>query len=259
MGEALFQIAIMLIGAALIAMLFTWLFWRKKFRHLYDEHQNLQKTYDSLKSNHESLRNQYQELTSKHDKLNSDFENYKSDTQLTIESKDAEIKKTSEERNEYKSKFVREQQAHEDYRKYQEQEISKLNQELSSKERAHLDKEKNLTNQLKETQIELNQISKNMEEIENRPKSYYKIIDGVKYKAATLKMADEAVAGKGDGRISKEDAEKIFASISDGTQYTDIEKGTMKYIRTNYNWTPEADELFRHEVRVWAAKGHHLD
>lgn len=97
------------------------------------------------------------------------------------------------------------------------------------------------------------------QELSKSKGSYYKQIDGQRYKALTLKMADEAIAGQGDGRISMEDAEKIFETISDGQAYTPVEKNTMHYLRENYKWTPEADELFRTKVRSWAAKGHHLD
>lgn len=112
-----------------------------------------------------------------------------------------------------------------------------------------------LNEQLNEKEREIEELSK---ELENRKISYYKQIDGKRYKAITLKMADEAVAGQGDGRISKEDAEQIFATISDGKAYTQVEKDTMRYLRENYNWTDGADALFRTKVRSWAAKGHEV-
>lgn len=96
-------------------------------------------------------------------------------------------------------------------------------------------------------------------ELEVKKISYYKVIDGKRYKGITIKMADEAVNGRGDGRISMEDAEKIFDTISDGKAYTQVEKDTLRRLRTHYNWTEQADELFRKKVRSWAAKGHVLD
>ena len=96
-------------------------------------------------------------------------------------------------------------------------------------------------------------------ELESKKISYYKQIDGKRYKAITLKMADEAISGQGDGRISMEDAKMIFDTISDGKVYTQVEKDTMRYLRENYKWTDGADELFRKKVRSWAAKGHRLD
>jgi len=83
--------------------------------------------------------------------------------------------------------------------------------------------------------------------------SYYKVIDGVKYDRGLLEAADTAIEGRGDNRISIEDAKMLFEKVVDGDTYTDIEKDTVKYIRENYNWTEAADEWFRTEIRKWAA------
>ena len=82
---------------------------------------------------------------------------------------------------------------------------------------------------------------------------YYKTIDGVKYDGELIEVAEKAVAGKGDGRISLDDAKKILEEVMDGNSYTDIEKATMEYIRDNFKWTDEADNWFRTEIRKWAA------
>jgi DNA-directed RNA polymerase subunit F len=82
---------------------------------------------------------------------------------------------------------------------------------------------------------------------------YYRTIDGEQYDGELLDSADKAVEGKGDGRISMEDAKTLLAEVMDGASYTDTEKKTMAYIRDNYKWTPEADEWFRDEIRKWAA------
>jgi len=83
--------------------------------------------------------------------------------------------------------------------------------------------------------------------------SYYKVIDGEKYDKELLEAAEEAVAGRGDGRISMEDAKKLYEKVKDGDSYTDIEKATVKYIRDNFKWTDDADEWFRAEIRKWAS------
>ena len=83
--------------------------------------------------------------------------------------------------------------------------------------------------------------------------SYYKTIDGKHYDREMLEIADEAVAGVGDGRISIEDAQKLLGAVKDANKYTDIEKATMKYIRENYKFTYAADQWFRTEIRKWAA------
>ena len=83
--------------------------------------------------------------------------------------------------------------------------------------------------------------------------SYYKTIGGKHYDREMLEIADEAVAGVGDGRISVEDAQKLLGAVKDANKYTDIEKATMKYIRENYKFTYAADQWFRTEIRKWAA------
>ncbi|MEQ8472312.1 MAG: hypothetical protein RIC35_14060 [Marinoscillum sp.] len=113
-----------------------------------------------------------------------------------------------------------------------------------------------LNEYMAEKEREIEELSK---ELAHKNISYYKQIDGKRYKAITLKMADEAIEGQGDGRISMEDAEKIFATISDGKAYTQVEKHTMRYLRDHYKWTEGADDLFRTKVRSWAAKGHELN
>ncbi len=88
------------------------------------------------------------------------------------------------------------------------------------------------------------------------PKSHYKVIEGVRYDRALLEAADEAVAGRGDGRISVADAEKLFDQVADGSQYTETEKTTIRYIRDNYPFTDAADAFLRGAIRSWAARGH---
>ena len=83
--------------------------------------------------------------------------------------------------------------------------------------------------------------------------AYYVTIDGKKMDNDLLEAAKEAVAGRGDGRISMEDAKILLEKVKDGNSYTDIEKDTMDYIRKIYKWTDEADEWFRTEIRKWAA------
>lgn len=84
--------------------------------------------------------------------------------------------------------------------------------------------------------------------------SYYKTINGVQYDREMLEIADKATAGKGDGRISVDDAKELIKAVTDGGRYTETEKTTMGYIRDNYKFTEEADAWFREEIRRWAAR-----
>ncbi len=83
--------------------------------------------------------------------------------------------------------------------------------------------------------------------------AYYVTIDGKKMDKNLIDAAENAVKGRGDGRISTEDAAILLEKIKDGDKYTDVEKDTMEYIRNEFSWTNEADEWFRTEVRKWAA------
>lgn len=84
--------------------------------------------------------------------------------------------------------------------------------------------------------------------------SHYRQIDGKKYSAELLDIADGLVAGKGDGRISADDAAALFDKLATDHKYTDLEKDTIAYIRENYNWTEAGDKALRFAVRVWAAE-----
>lgn len=173
-----------------------------------------------------------------------------------------------------KEKYVAQNKAHEHEMELLKSQLAEQEEKASKAEKpkakASSDDSKKLKQQIKELkeQLELHEQSLDEKEREieelsrqlaEKKISYYKQIDGKRYKAVTLMKADEAIAGQGDGRISKADAEKIFATISDGKAYTQVEKDTMYYLRHNYRWTDEADELFRRKVRSWAAKGHELN
>jgi len=89
--------------------------------------------------------------------------------------------------------------------------------------------------------------------------SHYKQIDGKKYSAELLNLADEMQAGQGDGRISVDDAEKLFSKLSTDAKYTELEKDTLSYIRSSgeYKFTDAADGYLRGAIRSWAAERGH--
>ena len=92
-----------------------------------------------------------------------------------------------------------------------------------------------------------------METASSTKKSFYKQIDGVQYSRRLLDWADEAVAGRGDGRVSASDAEELFDLLASDNRYSDLEKRTIKYIREHHNWTELGDAYLRGAVRSWAA------
>lgn len=83
--------------------------------------------------------------------------------------------------------------------------------------------------------------------------TYYRRIKGKNYDKGLLDIADKSVSGKGDGRISTEDAKKLLNAVKDSNSYSDVEKKTMEYIRDKYQFTDAADSFFRTEIRKWTA------
>ncbi|MEL6593764.1 MAG: hypothetical protein AAFQ68_26925 [Bacteroidota bacterium] len=79
-------------------------------------------------------------------------------------------------------------------------------------------------------------------------KSYYKVIDGLRYDRKILEEADRRVAGKGDGRISVDDAEMLLPLIGDFGDVTIVEERTLWYLMEHYNWTMEAEKWFLEKV-----------
>ena len=81
-----------------------------------------------------------------------------------------------------------------------------------------------------------------------KTKTYYQVIDGLRYDRRALAEADKSVAGQGDGRISVDDAEKILPLLGDLGNITVVEERTIKYMLSHYKWTPEAEKWFRERV-----------
>lgn len=80
--------------------------------------------------------------------------------------------------------------------------------------------------------------------------SYYKSINGVNYDKGLLELADSLTDGRGDGRISEEDAAGLLKDAMDGGKITRIERRTLEYILLNYKCTDKAvtyleDRLYR--------------
>lgn len=88
------------------------------------------------------------------------------------------------------------------------------------------------------------ELAKQVEEI----KSYYRIIDGLRYDRKVLEEADARTQGKGDGRISQDDAEFLLPLFGDFGDVTIIEERTLQYILENYTWTEAAHNWFLDKV-----------
>ena len=75
--------------------------------------------------------------------------------------------------------------------------------------------------------------------------SYYKQINGVKYDRKLLEKADLLTSGRGDGRISKCDAEELWVDSQDGKGVTGTEACTLQYILDNYNCTDSGKAVLK--------------
>jgi hypothetical protein len=84
--------------------------------------------------------------------------------------------------------------------------------------------------------------------------NYYIKIDDVQLDGRLLHVADQAIAGSGDGRISRLDAEKLLAAVKDGGTYTDVEKETVNHLYKKFKWTDSARQWFSLEVKTWQAE-----
>ncbi|MEO9966314.1 MAG: hypothetical protein ABJF11_11030 [Reichenbachiella sp.] len=237
MIQALLEIVGMLVVALAIGVYFTYRHWKAKLESIEQDNYKLDKQVEELNQANEALNQKVEQQEASH---RAELDKNAKENKLALKDLQTEVKTLKSDLRASKKEFA---------------ESKKTSKEL--KERA-----KTLEHEVELKDEALGEKERELEEVTKHFKahniSYYKQIDGKRYKAVTLVEADEAVAGVGDGRISKADAEKIFATISDGHVYTQVEKDTMHYIREHYKWTPEADELFRTKVRSWAAKGHQL-
>ena len=68
----------------------------------------------------------------------------------------------------------------------------------------------------------------------------YKIVDGVRLDKSLIDLAEASVAGVGDGRVSFEDAQKLWADAMADGKITVVENRTIKYILDNYKCTDKA-------------------
>lgn len=87
------------------------------------------------------------------------------------------------------------------------------------------------------------------------PATYYETIDGKKCDRAIIDACKEAVAGQGDGRVSVDDAKKIFEKVADGNKETAIERWTMRYCLTHFHWTEAAHDWIIDECKKLTQEG----
>ena len=76
----------------------------------------------------------------------------------------------------------------------------------------------------------------------------YVSIDGQKYEKELIELAKAHTTGRGEGKISKDEAADLLKSANDGQGVTDIEMATLKYIRETFEFTDAAARYFDEEL-----------
>mmetsp|Transcript_18120 Transcript_18120/g.49721 ORF Transcript_18120/g.49721 Transcript_18120/m.49721 type:complete len:190 (+) Transcript_18120:98-667(+) len=85
--------------------------------------------------------------------------------------------------------------------------------------------------------------------------SYYETIEGLKCDRAIIDACREAVDGRGDGRVSAEDAEKVWKKMEDGGKITSAERWTLRYCLTVFNFTEKALDCLKLKLGAAGEKG----
>jgi len=76
----------------------------------------------------------------------------------------------------------------------------------------------------------------------------YVTIDGEKYEKELIDLAIAHTTGRGEGKISKDEAADLINSAKDGVKVTDTELKTLKYIRSTYDLTDAAAAQFDADI-----------
>lgn len=266
--SAIFEITIMLLGALAVGMFITWQYWKNKYGELLSQHQKLEKEHQALNESHQTLTKEHQSLNESHQSLKDghqtlqkEFDSYKQQMDDKIKKHQAENGKLKKENDELAKSLENLKKQSQEEAKTLIAQVENLGSKVQQLEKANqTDKElrelsvRQLQSENETLQQELETQTAVATQRRKPAKRYYRTIGDKKYDDAALKIAEKAVAGRGDGRISMSDVEKLFLAIADHNEYTDIEKATIKYIREHFSWTPEADELFRAKVRDWVAE-----
>ena len=76
----------------------------------------------------------------------------------------------------------------------------------------------------------------------------YVSIDGQQYEKQLLELAKAHTTGRGEGKISRDEAMDLIASAKDGVKVTDTELATLKYIRDTFEFTDAGARTFDEEL-----------
>ncbi|WP_298444085.1 hypothetical protein [uncultured Ferrimonas sp.] len=77
----------------------------------------------------------------------------------------------------------------------------------------------------------------------------YVQIDGVRLEKELLDMAKAHTTGRGEGRISQDEAMDLINSANDGQGMTATEITTLNYIRDHFSLTSAAERVFDEHLK----------
>ena len=89
-----------------------------------------------------------------------------------------------------------------------------------------------------------NWIKEKLDQERTKVKSYYKVIDGLRYDRKILEEAENMTSGQGDGRISLEDAKFLLPLFGDMGDVRVEEERALEYVLDQYSWTDKARDWF---------------
>lgn len=82
----------------------------------------------------------------------------------------------------------------------------------------------------------------------------HRIVEGKEVDKQLYAIAEDAVANNPDKKISLADARLLYEAVIDGGIYTSVEWETVRLIKKNMAWHPEALEWFDKELANWQAE-----
>jgi len=82
----------------------------------------------------------------------------------------------------------------------------------------------------------------------------HRYVEGKEVDKELYEIAEDASANNLDGRISMADARLMYDAVIDGGIYTSVEWETVRLIKKNMHWHPDALSWFDKELATWEAE-----
>ncbi len=89
---------------------------------------------------------------------------------------------------------------------------------------------------------------------QEKSKPVHRYVEGKEVDKELYEIAEDAVEGNPDGKISVADARLMYDAVIDGGIYTSVEWETVRLIKKNMHWHPDALAWFDKELANWEAE-----